>query len=65
MQFHIENMTCGGCARRVSKAIQSLDAAARVDADPSTRKVEVTSSRTRSEIEAVLVEAGYPALQVA
>ena len=65
MQLHIENMTCGGCARSVTKAIQSLDAAARVEADLATRKVEVTSSRTRSEIEAVLAEAGYPALQAA
>ena len=63
MQFHIENMTCGGCARSVTKAIQSLDAAARVEADPATRKVEVTSSRTRSDIAAVLAEAAYPALQ--
>ncbi|WP_280514618.1 heavy-metal-associated domain-containing protein, partial [Camelimonas fluminis] len=22
MQFHIKNMTCGGCARSVTKAIQ-------------------------------------------
>ena len=65
MQFHVENMTCGGCARSVTKAIQSLDVTARVEADPATRKVEVTSSRTRSEIEAVLAEAGYPALQSA
>ena len=65
MQFHIENMTCGGCARSVTKAIQSLDATARVEADPVTRKVEVTSSRTQTEIEAVLAEAGYPALQAA
>ena len=65
MQFHIENMTCGGCARSVTRAIQSLDATARVEADLVTRKVEVTSSRTRSEIEAVLAEAGYPALQAA
>ena len=25
MQFHIENMTCGGCVRSVTKAIQSVD----------------------------------------
>ena len=65
MQLHIENMTCGGCARSVTKAVQSLDATARVEADLSTRKVEVTSSRTRSEIEAVLARAGYPAFQAA
>lgn len=54
-------MTCGGCSRRVTAAIQSVDLAARVETDPATRKVLVTTDRTRSEIEAVLAEAGYPA----
>lgn len=60
MQFHIENMTCGGCARSVTKAIQSVDPAARVETDPAIRKVVVTSSLPRSDFEAVLAEAGYP-----
>ena len=34
MQFHIENMTCGGCARSVTKAIQSVDPTAEVNAIP-------------------------------
>jgi copper chaperone len=25
MQFQIDNMTCGGCARSVTKAIHSVD----------------------------------------
>ena len=61
MQLHIENMTCGGCARSVTKAIQALDPAARVETEPASRKVKVTSTRTRGEIEAVLAEVGYPA----
>jgi copper chaperone len=65
MQFHVENMTCGGCARSVTKAVQSVDPAAQIETDPATRKVVVTSSRPRSEIEAVLAEAGYPATQAA
>ena len=65
MQLHIESMTCGGCARSVTKAIQSVDSAARVEANPATRKVVVTSSRPRAEFEAVLAEAGYPAVQAA
>lgn len=63
MQFHIENMTCGGCARSVTKAIQSVDPAAGVETDPATRKVVVTSTRPRTEFEAELAEAGYPAAQ--
>lgn len=65
MQLHIQNMTCGGCVRRVTKAIQSLDPAAQVEADPVTRKVIVTSQRSQQEIETVLAEVGYPAVHAA
>ena len=59
MQFHIENMTCGGCARSVTKAIQSVDPAPDVKADPSTHKVEVTSAVARDRLVAALTEVGY------
>lgn len=65
MQFHIENMTCSGCVRSVTKAIQSVDKGAVVDADLETRSVEVTTSTARTEIEAALAEAGYPAAREA
>jgi copper chaperone len=61
MKFHIENMTCFGCARSVTKAIQSVDAGAVVNADPENRQVEVHTSASRSQIETVPAEAGYPA----
>ena len=47
MQFHVEAMHCGGCARGVTKAIQSVDPAARVSADPASRTVEVVSQKPR------------------
>lgn len=65
MQFHIERMTCSGCARNVTNAIQSVDGAAVIETDPENRKVDVETSATRAEIEAVLVEAGYPAAREA
>ena len=61
MQFHIENMTCSGCARRVTKAIQSVDKAAVINADPENRKIDVETSATRAEIKMVLAEAGWRA----
>lgn len=60
MQFHIEDMTCGGCARGVTKAIQSVDPNAEVLTDPPSRSVQVTSSATREQLEAALREAGFP-----
>lgn len=60
MQFHIENMTCGGCARSVAKAIYSVDPTAQVSADPATRQVAVVSAQPRAVIESALAKAGYP-----
>lgn len=60
MQFHLDDMTCGGCARAVTRAIKSIDADADVMADPPTHKVEVKTSASREQIATVLREAGFP-----
>lgn len=60
MRFQIQNMTCGGCARSVAKAVQSVDPGARVTADPETGSVEIASDRPRAVLESVLTEAGFP-----
>jgi copper chaperone len=59
MQFHIENMTCGGCVRSVTKAIRSVDPSAEVTADPASHKVEVKSAASRDRLVAALTEVGY------
>jgi copper chaperone len=61
MQFHIENMTCGGCARGVTKAILAVDPAAEVTADPDKRKVEIKTSAPRDMIATALTSAGFSA----
>jgi copper chaperone len=60
MQFHVEDMTCGGCARAVAAAVKTVDPAARVEADPPTRTVRVESDRPEPEIRAALAQAGFP-----
>ncbi|MFQ1064871.1 heavy-metal-associated domain-containing protein [Bordetella trematum] len=60
MQFHIDGMTCGGCARSVTKAIQAVDPQATVVADPPSRLVKVESALAQAQIVAALREAGYP-----
>ncbi|MFZ5708480.1 MAG: heavy-metal-associated domain-containing protein [Pseudomonadota bacterium] len=59
MKFHIHNMTCGGCVRSVTKAIQSVDPAAEVSADTGTHNVEVKSQAPRERLVAALTEVGY------
>ncbi|MDD0976234.1 heavy-metal-associated domain-containing protein [Pseudomonas fontis] len=60
-QFYIPNMTCGGCAKSVTKALLGLDAQANIETDPPTRRVRVTSAQGESALLAVLNEAGFPA----
>lgn len=59
MQFHIENMTCGGCVRGVTRAIQSVDPKAEVTADLTHHKVDVASSAPRDRLVSALAEAGF------
>lgn len=61
LRFHVPNMTCGGCAKSVTKALQSVDPKARIETDPAAREVRVESSAAESDLVAVLEEAGYPA----
>lgn len=61
MELRIENMTCGGCAKSVTKAIQSVDSAAKIETNPAARAVKVETTATPSAILQVLEEAGYPA----
>jgi copper chaperone len=61
MRFRIENMTCGGCARGVTKAVQSIDPQAQVSADVAARLVDVTSTQSAANVGAALYTAGFPA----
>ena len=61
MQFRIEGMTCGGCAKLVTAAINSVDPGARVEANPAARTVRVETSASEDQILKVLDQAGYPA----
>jgi len=59
--LHIPKMRCGGCAAGVEKAIQSVDASARINTDIEARRVEVTTPADRQNLLAALADAGYPA----
>jgi len=63
LRFHVPNMTCGGCAKSVSRALSSVDPKARIETDPAAREVRIESSAGEQELLAVLEEAGYPAEQ--
>jgi len=63
MQFRIENMTCGGCAKSVSRAITNLDPNAKVDATPASRTVKIETSVSQAQVQEALAAAGFPATE--
>ncbi len=57
--FRLPDMDCGGCVKRVTRAVQSVDPNATVEADLETRKVKIQSSSSEADIIEALDEAGY------
>ncbi|NTJ62295.1 heavy-metal-associated domain-containing protein [Agrobacterium rhizogenes] len=62
MELRIENMTCGGCARSVTKAIQSVDPDARIETNPDARTVKIETTASQPMLQQALELAGYPAV---
>ena len=59
-RFYIPNMTCGGCAKSVTKALLSVDPQAHIETDPPARTVRVDSAMDEGSFLTALSEAGYP-----
>lgn len=60
LRFQVPAMTCGGCAKSVTKALLSVDPDARIETDPTTGEVRLDSAADEQALLAVLDEAGYP-----
>jgi copper chaperone len=59
IKFNVQGMTCGGCARAVTNAVQQADPAASVDVDLAGKTVSVESSADPARLKAAIEEAGY------
>jgi copper chaperone len=60
-ELQVNSMTCGGCARRVTAAVQSVDKAADVQIDLPAKLIRVSSQADAQSIAAAVTAAGYPA----
>ncbi|MGL5388178.1 MAG: heavy-metal-associated domain-containing protein [Serratia sp. (in: enterobacteria)] len=59
--FTVPTMTCGGCAKSVTKALLNADPQARIETNPAAGEVKIDSTLAASALLEVLGEAGYPA----
>ncbi|MGB5961889.1 MAG: heavy-metal-associated domain-containing protein [Coleofasciculaceae cyanobacterium] len=61
LQLKVPKIACAACVNTVTKAVQSVDAAAKVEADTKTKMVNIETQKTEAEIKKALTNAGYPA----
>jgi copper chaperone len=59
----VSGMTCGGCINAVTRAVQSQDPAAKVQADLATQTVKLETSLSEDEAGQLITEAGFPVAQ--
>ncbi len=59
IEFNVQDMTCGHCAGRITKAIVDVDANAKVDIKIEGRTVSVESKATKEELAEAIKDAGY------
>lgn len=58
-QFQVNDMTCKHCEATITKAIQEVDAQAKITIDLSTHKVVIDSDKSASLFASSITEAGY------
>ena len=56
----VTGMTCGGCTKAVTRAIQMQDAQATVQVDLDSQKVEIDSKLSREALITIVTDAGFP-----
>ena len=57
--FNVQGMTCGHCEMAVRKAIQRLDAQAKVEIDRASGTVQVQSEQPRESVAHAIADEGY------
>jgi copper chaperone len=60
MKFTVSGMTCGGCIKAVTKAIQSADPLAQVKVDLASQTIELETQLNSNEAQQLISDAGFP-----
>ena len=59
MKYHIENISCEGCARSIAKVVKATDPQALVTVDVATKMVDIRSAAPEDSLRRALTAAGY------
>jgi copper chaperone CopZ len=59
IELTVNDMTCNHCVGRVTKAIQGVDAQAKVEIDLASKRVQIDSAAPAESLIAAVKQAGY------
>lgn len=59
MKFEVKDMSCGGCARAITRAVTGIDPAARLDVDIAAKIVKIDSVLPPQRLAAAIEAAGF------
>ncbi|WP_151637346.1 heavy-metal-associated domain-containing protein [Noviherbaspirillum aerium] len=62
-ELQVEGMSCNHCINAVTKAVQEVDAGAKVEIVLAEQKVSIASGADLQRIKSAVEEAGYPVLR--
>lgn len=60
LSLKVSGMTCGGCIKAVTRAVQARDPQANVEVDLATQIVKLETSLTAAEASQLITDAGFP-----
>ena len=63
LSLKVSGITCGGCINAVTRAIQSQDPDAKVQADLATQTVSLETSLSQAQASQLITDAGFPVVQ--
>ncbi|MBN8533201.1 MAG: heavy-metal-associated domain-containing protein [Rhizobiales bacterium] len=63
ISFLVPDMSCGGCANAITRAIQKIDPKAVVTPDLPAKSVAIETAMPVEQVQEVLLKAGFPASQ--
>ena len=61
LEFHIPDMTCGGCVGAITRALQNLDPQARLEPNLDEHRLRVETAASEDAVRQALADAGFSA----
>jgi copper chaperone len=60
LQLTVPSMACASCAAAIARAVQELDPQAKVQGDPATKQVTITTQAPEAAVREAIESAGFP-----